>query len=140
MVYCNNEDGSWNNNGNTPNWQYTTAPDKNIYSYSYGGSFPSRSYISINGDRPNAQFTMRSSTPYSGYNLGILALTEPVNQNIGGSACSEEYVPLKIVMENNGEYDYDFSTSNVTLTINVNNAITYTMYTALADSCCIQRR
>jgi hypothetical protein len=132
MVYCNNEDGSYGNNGNTPNWQYTTAANKNIRSYS-DNVFPTTTDIVVSGERPNAQFTMRGSTPYSGYNLGILELTEPVNQNIGGSACSEEYVPMKIILVNSGEYDYDFSTNNVTLTVEVNNAITYTLNKILDD-------
>jgi hypothetical protein len=128
MVYCNNEDGNLNNNGSAPEWQYTNVgSNKNIRSFGWGAAFPTTSYVNINDLRPNAQFKIRSSNPYTGYNLGILAFTEPVNQNIGGSACSEADVPLKIVLANMGEEDYDFSTNNVTLTVEVSNAISYTI-------------
>jgi hypothetical protein len=63
---------------------------------------------------------------HSQYNLGIMALTEPVNRNISGKSCSDEDVPLKIVLANTGENNYDFSTNNVTLSVEVSNAINYT--------------
>jgi hypothetical protein len=127
MVYWNNEDGSWRDNGGSVNWVCTSAPNKNIYSYADGSAFPTTENITISDARPNAQFTIFGvNDKYAGNNLSILELTDPVNRNIGGKSCSESHEPLKIVLANTGENDYDFSVNSVTLHVEVSNAITYT--------------
>jgi hypothetical protein len=128
MVYWNNEDGNYADNGGNVYWRYTTAPNKNILAYSNASTFPTTENISVNERRPNAQFMIFGSTAkYLGHNLGIQAITDPVNRNINGGSCSGEYVPLKIVLINTGEQDYDFSVNNVTLDVAVSNAIDYTI-------------
>jgi hypothetical protein len=63
----------------------------------------------------------------TGYNLTVSALTEPVNRNIGGQSCSDEYAPLIIVLANPSENDYYFSINPVLLSVEVNNAINYSI-------------
>jgi hypothetical protein len=79
-------------------------------------------------------YSDESIDQYTGYNLSILALTEPVNRNISGKSCSDEDVPLTIVLANTGENDYDFSIRNVPITVeSVRDTIPYT-YTTMLDS------
>jgi hypothetical protein len=128
MVYWNNEDGSCGNNGSYLAWRYTIAPKKHIRSYSDTDPFPTKENLLLDGDRPNAKFVLLPyRQKYAGYNLGILALTSPVNKNISGKSCSDEHASIKILMVNTGENDYDFSTNNVMLSVEVNNPVAYTV-------------
>jgi hypothetical protein len=78
------------------------------------------------------QYTNTSNDKYAGHNLSIFELTDPVNLNIGGNACSEAHKPLKIVLINTGENDYDFAVDSVSLHVEVSNAITRTYSKTLA--------
>jgi hypothetical protein len=130
MIYWNNRDGSYIGNGTVPYWEYTVALNKNIRSYADATPFPTTANILIDGNRPNARFTFASSSGrYNGYDLGLLALTEPVNTT--GNNCSADYASIKIAMANLGTNDYDFSTNNVMLSVEVGGAIVFTTSKAL---------
>jgi hypothetical protein len=132
MVYWNNRDGSSGGNGTIPYWQYTIANNKNIRSYANGTTFPTTANITIDGNRPNARFVFTASKEqYAGYDLGLLAITEPVTVS-ATSACSEDNVPLKVALANLGENDYNFSVDEVTLFVEVSGAISYNRSITLA--------
>jgi hypothetical protein len=94
-------------------------------------------------DTLNNSFTITDTTfirdidgnndKYTGYNLSILALTEPVTWTGISRSCPDEYLPLKIVLANLGENDYDFSGDNVMLTVEASNAIDYIISKTLID-------
>ncbi|MDR2410867.1 MAG: hypothetical protein LBE13_22535, partial [Bacteroidales bacterium] len=75
-------------------------------------------------DSIHIQYTAASSG-YTGYDLSILAITEPVTWTGNSRLCPDEHLPLKTVLANMGENDYDFSLNPVTLTAEASNAINY---------------
>jgi hypothetical protein len=70
---------------------------------------------------------------YPGNDLTISTLISPATWTGASRLCPDEYLPLKVVLTNMGENDYDFSLNNVTLTAEENNAINYNISKTLTD-------
>jgi hypothetical protein len=114
LVYCNNQDGSWSGNGSTAYWRYTDISPRRSYHCYADGAWPPTTSPSHNGYRPNMQIDISpAGFPYSGYNLGIPSIVNPVN-NIG-ALCFDDYSPLQVILANTGEHDYDFTQDAITI-------------------------
>ncbi len=119
LVYVDNQSGVSGSNG--PSWQSTTQ-NKPMSIYEYDpSSFPS----SLSGIqtivRPNIQIDLSADAEYySGYDLAILSMVEPVNT---GSLCSPNYTPVKIAVSNLGENKYNFVQNPIEVGIEISDPV-----------------
>ncbi len=107
LVYCNNQDGSYASS--YPSFQYTVQPtNTSVYVYDDGTVFPPTENAYMNGNRPNARFTVTSpSEPYSANDLSLSSVVSPMN--VFGQICSEDSSAVVVSITNMGENDYDFT-------------------------------
>jgi hypothetical protein len=100
MVYWINNDGSYSNNGTTPNWYYTTQSVNNhIRAYQDANpNIPTLSNISLNTLRPN----IKASLIATGFPANSVALVE-VNSPIPGQTTGGVSAPIEVTLENKGD-------------------------------------
>jgi hypothetical protein len=111
LVYCVNQDGNGSNNGGTIYWQYTSSTSGRSC-YGYGTTAPGTT-TSTNGNRPNLQINIFGGSPYMGNNLGILSALSPISDP--NNICSDDYVPVQVILTNMGTNDYDFTQDSITI-------------------------
>ena len=86
----------------------STTNNMSIYAQQNEGGLPTSSNGTLTTDRANAKFTIASASDrYSGYNLEMVSVVEPIN-NVD-SICSPDYSPVRVAITNFGTEDYDFS-------------------------------
>ncbi|MDR0367547.1 MAG: T9SS type A sorting domain-containing protein [Bacteroidales bacterium] len=108
LVYCNNFDGTW---GGSFRWVYTVQPaNRSVYADN-DDAFPRTAEGTLSNQRPNFKVEMDApSVYYAGHNLAVSSMIEPINTN---DLCTPDYSPVKIVVTNWGEQEFNFSTNPV---------------------------
>ncbi|OQA93755.1 MAG: hypothetical protein BWY27_00016 [Bacteroidetes bacterium ADurb.Bin234] len=64
---------------------------------------------------------------YEGYDLGIMAIVEPVNTS--DVFCYQDFASVRIEMQNNGSYPIDFSAQPVSIHLDVSGTVSFQMDT-----------
>jgi hypothetical protein len=113
LVYCNNRDGSYSNNGTAPYWQSTTTTRNSSYQVWDNATWPPTTNAVLGQNRPDIRLDIYGSSPYPGNNLGLFTFLSPVNKM--DNSCDENYSPVSVVMRNLGENDYDLAKDTVLL-------------------------
>ena len=113
----------WDNEGrgNTNSMSWTAGQVLNIAGYTaylgysnvdWAGAMGTNA--SGSGYRTNTRFVIGDLVnPYSGYNLSLLKVTEPVNKMEG--ACAADTSAVKVVLTNTGENNYDFTKNDIAI-------------------------
>jgi hypothetical protein len=129
LIYCNNQDGSYTDNGTIPYWRYTaTTTGRSCYAYADGTVFPPTGTSSTNGNRPNLQIDIFGGSTYQGNNLALLSALSPISDP--NNICSDDYVPVQVVLANMGENDYVFTQDSITIGYEIADEVGHT-YTGL---------
>jgi hypothetical protein len=105
--------------GSSSSWAHTsTAPDLSSI-YAQGSVFPTTAG-SLTNNRPNIKLTKKVPfSPYTGNNLRLLSFFSPVNDF--EKLCATDYEPVRVIMGNLGENDYDFSVDSISIQVEIIN-------------------
>jgi hypothetical protein len=92
-----------------------TATANNQTIYANGTAFPATANGTLSKNRPNIKIVKEAPFElFKGYNLAVLFLTPPVYDT--ADLCSlSTYSPIKVVLTNHGENNYDFSINSIEL-------------------------
>jgi hypothetical protein len=118
MVFWNDEDGSYADNGSYLNFQQTNGIS-NVYKthYANASSWPPNSFYT-SMYRPVVRLkTLRGSEKHAGDNVGIMEVVSP--KTIISRECVNDYEDLRISLVNTGINNIDFSTENLLLNVEV---------------------
>ena len=115
LVYCDNKNGHFRHN-NTATF-YFTYQDINTSAYGIGDYenppgyiFPPGFETKVMDERCNTKLTMRNIDVYQGYDLSLISVLSPINDP--NSVCENDAAPVKVLLANFGENDYNFAQNN----------------------------
>ncbi|MDR0368107.1 MAG: right-handed parallel beta-helix repeat-containing protein, partial [Bacteroidales bacterium] len=120
LVYCENRNGIFSNFTNAV-WQYSEQNKYTSISDYYDLHFPSditSPFRRKSFNRPNMQLEIYiPSDLYSGYNLAVASVVEPVNKE--EELCTPYHIPVKVAVVNLGTDDIDFAEHNLQVGVEV---------------------
>jgi hypothetical protein len=115
-IIWHHQNGSSTNTAHT--WAHTqTASYRTLYAQA--ASFPTTAGT-LSYYRPNIKITKEVPfNPYTGNDLGLLSFLSPVNDY--AELCAVDYEPLRVLIGNLGENDYDFSVDSIAIQFEIIN-------------------